>query len=39
MAVDLFLMDLRGIEPLSENLSGVVSSITVFILTFPLSGV
>ena len=33
------LMDLRGIEPLSENLFRTVSPITVSILTFPLSGV
>ena len=32
-------MDLRGIEPLSENLFRTVSPITVSILTFPLSGV
>ena len=34
-----FLMDLRGIEPLSENLFRAVSPITVFILTFPPCGV
>ena len=34
-----FLVDLRGIEPLSENLFRTVSPITVFILTFPPSGV
>lgn len=33
------LVDLAGIEPASENLSPKVSSIIVFILTFPPSGV
>ena len=36
MSSDFVLyMDLRGIEPLSENLFRAVSPITVFILTFP----
>ena len=30
-----FLVDLRGIEPLSESLSLKASPITVIILTFP----
>ena len=34
-----FIVDLAGIEPASENLSKAVSSIIVFILTFPPSGV
>ncbi len=33
------LMELRGIEPLSESLFIAVSPITVIILTFPLSAV